>query len=150
MRGPGLTGPRNSIGQVGALLFGVGYLAAGVIGFFVTGFGGFVADGNASLLGFELNGLHNVVHLGVGGLLVLAARLDRAAAEGALIGLGLFYVVAAFLGFDNKLQIISMNGTYAVDNFLHVVSALTILGIGIASTLVSARMERSRDAVQQA
>lgn len=145
-----MTGPQKSIAQVGAVLIGVPYLAIGVIGFFFTGFGGFVQNGNAGLLGFDLNGFHNVIHLAVGAFLLLVARLDRTAAEGALIGGGLVYALAAFLGFENRLQIISINDVLAPDNFLHVVSALAVLGFGIASTLASSRMERSRDAVQQA
>lgn len=143
-----MTGPQKSIAQTGAVLVGVPYLAIGVIGFFVTGFGGFVQNGNDSLLGFALNPFHNIIHLAVGGFLVLAARLDRTGAEGALIGGGLVYLLATFLGFDNRLQILSIDGTYAPDNFLHLVSGVAVLAIGIASALASSRM--ARDAVQQA
>ena len=57
--------------QTLALVFGAIYLLVGIVGFFVTGFSDFFAhDTGKHLLFFEINGMHNVVHIliGVAGL----------------------------------------------------------------------------------
>ena len=56
--------------QLGALVVGVAYLLVGVIGFASTGFTGWVFDTREDLLGFDLNGFHNIVHLGIGAILI--------------------------------------------------------------------------------
>jgi len=124
---------RTSLGQLAAMVVGVVYVAAGITGFVTTGFGGWVTNTDNTLLGFDVNPMHNLVHLGIGAYLLLVSRLDTAITEGALIGGGLVYLLAAYLGFTNHLQIISINSAGASDNFLHVVSGLTALGAGIAS-----------------
>jgi hypothetical protein len=125
----------RSIAQLGAGLVGVVYLAIGVIGFAVTGFSSFVQDTGDGILGFDLNPFHNVIHLTVGIYLLLVAKLGRTASEGALIGGGLVYLVAAFLGFGNHLEIISISDTGAPDNFLHAASGLAAVLIGLISSL---------------
>ncbi|MGI8623696.1 MAG: DUF4383 domain-containing protein [Solirubrobacteraceae bacterium] len=121
------------IAQVGAVLVGAVYIFAGVIGFIVTGFGSFVQNTGDTLLTFDINPFHNTFHIVVGAYLVLAVMLGRTATEGALIGGGLVYLVAAFLGFTNHLQIISINNSGATDQFLHVASGLTALLLGLYS-----------------
>jgi hypothetical protein len=124
---------RGNVARVFALLLGAGYVVAGVAGFVATGFGaGFTADTNVSLLGFDLNNFHNVVHVAIGGALILVSRLsDVTITQGVLIGVGLFYVLATLLGFLNYLQIISINGSLAADNFLHLFSGATALIFGL-------------------
>ncbi|MEJ7891260.1 MAG: DUF4383 domain-containing protein [Solirubrobacteraceae bacterium] len=142
-------GTERSIAQLGAAIVGVVYVGAGLIGFAITGFGGFVTDTGDTLLGFDINPFHNVVHLGIGAYLLLAARLGRTATEGALIGGGIFYLLAAYLGFENRLQIISISDALASDQFLHIASGVTALGLGLVSSLVG-RSEGSGDSVQKA
>jgi hypothetical protein len=126
---------RGNVARVFALLLGAGYVVAGVAGFTVTGFSsGFVANTNASLIGFDLNIFHNVVHLAIGAALILVSRLsDVTITQGVLIGVGLFYVLATLLGFLNygALQIISINDPLAADNFLHLFSGATALIFGL-------------------
>lgn len=126
-----------SIARLGAGAVGVGYILAGVVGFFVTGFDGFVANTDEALIGFDLNPFHNIVHLVIGGgLLAVAVFPPQAAiAEGALIGGGLVYLLAAFLGFVNHLQILSIDAPLAPDNFLHLVSGSAALLIGMLGAL---------------
>ncbi|HEV2127371.1 MAG TPA: DUF4383 domain-containing protein, partial [Thermomicrobiales bacterium] len=93
-------------------MLGVAYVAAGLIGFAVTGFTGpVVLNTDDQLLGFfDLNIFHNIVHIAIGGGLIVAGLMrDAAITQGVLIGVGLFYVVAALLGFLNYLQIISID-----------------------------------------
>ncbi|MGI8594007.1 MAG: DUF4383 domain-containing protein [Solirubrobacteraceae bacterium] len=130
--------------RIGALLLGAAYVFAGVIGFVVTGFTGFVADTDESLLGFfDLNIFHNVVHLAIGATALLVSRMkDVSITQGVVIGVGLFYVVAALLGFLNDLQIISINDALSVDNFFHLGTGVVALLFGLTGVLQQDRGER--------
>ena len=97
-----------SVAQLGAAVVGVVYVLVGLVGFAITGFGGFVTDTNDTLIGFDINPFHNVVHLVIGAYLLIAVSLGRTATEGALIGGGIVYLLAAFLGFDGRLEILSL------------------------------------------
>jgi len=123
---------RTNVARVFALLLGLGYVLAGVVGFVVTGFTGFVEDTGETLIGFDVNIFHNVVHIAIGAGLVLASRLhDVTVTQGILIGVGLFYVVGALLGFLNYLPILSISENLAPDNFLHAFSGLTAVIFGL-------------------
>ncbi|HVF03346.1 MAG TPA: DUF4383 domain-containing protein [Frankiaceae bacterium] len=125
-------GPLDA-GRKLALAIGVAYVLVGVLGFFVTGFDNFAKPTDEKLLGiFQLNPLHNIVHLLVGfGGLALYKRRDTAKLYGialaAAYGLTFAYglVVA---GKDTAANFISLNGA---DNGLHLVSA--IAGVVIVS-----------------
>ena len=121
----------NNAAQVFALVAGAVYALVGVIGFAATGFDGVTADGPDSLLGFDLNIFHNVVHLAIGLGFLVASRLDATLAQGIVIGGGLVYVLAALLGFLNELQILSINDEVAADNFLHLVSGSAAILFGL-------------------
>ena len=122
----------TNVARVGALLLGLGYLAAGLVGFVTTGFTGFVEDTSEQLLGLDLNIFHNLVHLTIGaGLLVASQVRDVTITQGTLIGVGLFYVLAAVLGFIDYLQIISVNYGLAVDNFFHLATGSVALLFGL-------------------
>lgn len=129
--GGSLTDSMNRL--VGAIFGGI-YLLVGLLGFTVTGFDGWVdTNTNETLLGFELNPLHNVAHLLIGGLLLAAALKGVAAAKGANTLVGAVYLVLAILGFfiageNTGLNILSLN---QADNFLHLVSAAVLLGVGL-------------------
>ena len=84
------TGPRT-LNQTLALAFGAVYVLVGVLGFFVSMDVDFAGKEGASLLGFDVNGLHNIVHLLIGVALVLASR-THAAARGANLTIGAVYV----------------------------------------------------------
>ena len=117
-----------------ALLLGIGYLAAGLIGFVATGFTGpVVTDTNDQFLGFfDLNIFHNIVHIAIGLGLIIASRMsDVTITQGVLIGVGLFYVLAALLGFLDYLQIISINRSLSVDNFFHLATGLVAVIFGL-------------------
>ena len=83
-----------------ALAIGVVYTIVGLAGFFLTGFDGFAAPEGGLLLGiFEVNPLHNIVHLTIGlAGLALWSRLDRARVYGWLLaaGYGLTFVYGLF------------------------------------------------------
>ncbi len=122
----------SSLNRLVALVFGVIYLLVGLIGFLVTGFRGFAATRGDNLLGiFEINPLHNIVHLLVGAFLLSAALKGIAAARSANITVGAVYLVVGILGFfinNTNLDILALN---TADHFLHLASAAVLLGVGL-------------------
>ena len=114
-----------------ALATGVLFTVIGLLGFAVTGFDDFVGkDTQETLLGFELNGLHNVVHLAIGLMgLLLWRRLDTARTFGWLLfaGYGATFLYGLWAVGNTEGNILSINGA---DNGLHLFSAL--LGLAIA------------------
>jgi uncharacterized protein DUF4383 len=127
--------------------FGAFYVALGVLGFFVTGFQGFTQNGPDKLLGISVNPFHNLVHLGIGVLLVvMSMQKNDAAAEGAVMGVGLFYITAFVIGVTavNNLTILSIYGEGELANFFHLVSGVALLGIGLVSSgATAAQAKRS-------
>ncbi|MBW3579207.1 MAG: DUF4383 domain-containing protein [Actinobacteria bacterium] len=138
---------RRSIAHTFAFALGAVYLVVGIAGFFVTGFDNFLANGDEALLIFEVNPFHNVVHLGVGALALSAglALRDRAAVQGTNLGIAAVYLLAAALGFAGYLQILSIDGTWAADNFLHLGTGLVALAFSglVTRTAVKHRAERT-------
>jgi len=132
----------SNVARPFALFFGLGYLVVGVVGFAATGFDeGIVANTDDALFGiFDLNIFHNIVHMAIGAGLIVASRAnDATVTQGIVIGLGLFYTVAAGLGFLNYLQIISIDTSLAPDNFLHLASALLPLIFGLIAVRQQSR-----------
>jgi ABC-type transport system involved in multi-copper enzyme maturation permease subunit len=116
--------------QLLALAIGVVYTLVGIAGFFVTGFDNFAAETDKTLLGFEVNPLHNIVHLAIGlAGLALWRRLDTARTYGWLLaaGYGLAFIYGLFATGNRDINFLSLNGA---DNILHLVSALA--GVAIA------------------
>src|SRR5215216_1726787 len=75
--------------QLLALAIGAVYTLIGLLGFFVTGFDNFAAETDKTLLGFEINPLHNLVHLAIGlAGLAMWRRLDTARLYGFLLAAG--------------------------------------------------------------
>lgn len=106
-----------------ALVIGVVYTLVGLIGFLVTGFDNFAGVTNDTLLGFELNPLHNLVHLAIGVLgVVMWTPLASARTYGWLLAaiFGLAFVFGMFAVSNVDINILSINGP---DNILHLLSA---------------------------
>jgi Domain of unknown function (DUF4383) len=123
------TGTRT-LPQTLALTFGAIYLLIGIVGFFVTGFSGFFAhDPEKTLLIFDINGAHNVVHIliGVAGLL-LARTLDGARTYGWLLAAG--YGAAFLYGLFAVGQDWDFLNLNWADNILHLATAA--VGVVIA------------------
>lgn len=127
-------------GQYLALAIGAVYTLVGLAGFAVTGFDGFASPEGSSLLGFEVNPLHNIVHLIIGAAgLALWNRLDGAKTYGWLlaVGYGLTFVYGLFVaGQDTSANFLALNGA---DQGLHLVSAIA----GLALALWISRDERT-------
>ena len=127
-----------------ALAIGVTYAVVGLVGFALTGFSGFAEPSGELLLGvFEINPLHNVVHLviGVAGV-ALWRPLARARMYGWLLaaGYGLTFLYGLFAADrEEPANFLALNQG---DNWLHVFSVLA----GLAIALWPARAARSRPA----
>ena len=135
--------PQENISKPIALVLGVVYLAVGVIGFAATGFHGFVTPHGSTFLGFPINIFHNIVHIGIGAILIVASRLpDATMTQGILLGVAILYVAATLLGFLGKLPIIAVTNASNPDNFLHLASAAVALFGGLAG----AAQQREADA----
>jgi hypothetical protein len=133
--------------QRGAMLFGVIFLAVGVLGFIpgiTTNYDGLTTfDGvGAKLLGiFGTNILENVVHLlfGVAGL---AAASSWAASKNYFIGGGVIYLVVWLYGLiidlSSSANIIGVN---TAANWLHFALGVALIGVGL---LLSRRVAADR------
>lgn len=105
--------------QIVAAALGAALVLAGALGFaadasFATG----AQLEHGSLLGFEVNGWHNLVHLG-SGLLLLAGASSRSRARGAwrlLLGLYALVLVAGLTGGDAIFGLAPVN---TPDQLLH-------------------------------
>jgi hypothetical protein len=113
-----------------ALVVGVVYVALGVIGFFLTKFSDFVGHSNGVLLGlFHLNPFHNVVHIILGILALLAAlALTPPATEGVNFILAGVLIVVAVLGYLGYLEgLLGVPAGLDPDNVLHFVLGVVTL-----------------------
>jgi hypothetical protein len=129
------------------LAFGAFYVAIGVLGFAATGFSGFTQDGPDKLLGLSVNVFHNLAHIGIGAiLLILCSQSNVAAAEGAVMGVGLFYVVAFVIGVTapDNLTILSIHGEGDVTNIFHLISGVFLLTVGLLSSGATAADMKKR------
>lgn len=125
----------RSPAQLFCLVFGVVLVAAGVLGFFVEA--SFDVQENVpreTLVLFDVNGWHNVVHL-VSGAVLLALAGSYAGARTAALGLGAVYVVVVIAGFiaGNDGTIISLIPINTEDNILHLLIAAAGIGAGLAT-----------------
>lgn len=115
-----------------ATVFGAVYVLVGLLGFAITGFSGFAETEGETLIVFDVNPLHNIVHLAIGGLLLAASR-TVASAKAANTTVGAVYLLVGILGLfllGSELNIIALNGA---DNVLHFASALVLLGAGLGA-----------------
>ena len=129
-RRSGPTAAARHPSQLLALAIGAVYTLVGVTGFLVTGLANFASETDKTLLGFEINPLHNLVHLAIGlAGLAMWRRLDTARAYGWLLaaGYGVAFVYGLFAAGDSDINFLSINGA---DNGLHLLSALA--GVAIA------------------
>lgn len=120
--------PLTHVSQWLTLAVGVAYLGAGLAGWAVTDGVGFASDEGGSLLGFEVNPLHNLVHLAIG---LTGVLLWRTVTTAKLFGLALLAgygltTVYGLIALGAEWDVLAINGA---DNALHLGSALVGAGI---------------------
>ena len=119
--------------QIYALVLGIVLVLVGILGFFVNS--GFDTGSNVqgdNLIAFEVNGIHNLVHL-ASGLVGLALAGKNSTARLFAFGFGAVYALVAIIGLidgETVLGLIPVNGA---DNVLHLAIAATGILAGIAS-----------------
>ena len=101
-------------------ILGVVFLAIGVLGF--------VNDPILSI--FEVNGLHNVVHLVSGALALWAVSMGAGATKTFSKVFGVVYGLVAVLGFALPSLMTSLLDVNMADNILHIVLAVIFLYLG--------------------
>ncbi len=134
------TDRRRTPAQWYCLLAGLSLLLAGIAGFiadssFDTGDG---IQGGELLSIFEVNGIHNLIHL-ASGLLLLAASPKRASAKTVAIAFGVVYGVVTIIGLIDGEDVLGLIPVNPADNILHI--ALSALG------LITGFMSRGSDDV---
>ena len=136
----------TSLAQRLAPIIGAFYVAIGVIGFAVTGFDNFLRNTPDELVGFSINPFHNLVHMAIGAFLIIMCTRGPAIAEGAVMGVGLFYIVAFVIGVaaPDNLTIISMYGSGDLENLNHIVNGVLLLTIGLLSSARTASAAKAR------
>ncbi|OHA87991.1 MAG: hypothetical protein A2653_02735 [Candidatus Zambryskibacteria bacterium RIFCSPHIGHO2_01_FULL_43_25] len=105
------------------MVFGIIFLVLGVLGF--------IPNPLISMDGlFQVDAVHNIIHLITGLVLVYAGKKSAGGATTALKVFGIIYLVIAILGFlmigggsGDLLGFIGMNG---VDNWLHLILGLLL------------------------
>ncbi|MGH8968433.1 MAG: DUF4383 domain-containing protein [Actinomycetes bacterium] len=119
--------PNRLLGAV----FGVVYVLVGLAGFAVTSGVDFAGTEGEPLIFFDVNPLHNVIHVLVGALLLAGSR-TTASARAVNTLVGAVYLVLGIVGLfilDSDVNILALNGA---DNVLHLGSAILLLGVGLS------------------
>ena len=116
--------------QLFALVFGIVYLAVGLVGFAVTGFDNFAGKTfDEELIIFAINPLHNIVHLGLGAVWIGAAA-KHASAKSVNMLFGVVLALVAVLGMAGVLEFLAIKDIGAADNYLHIATAALALYFG--------------------
>ena len=105
-----------------AKILGIILLIVGVVGFYTGG----------AVLMFEVNGLHNVVHMLSGALLIWAgfgAGGKNAKAYNKVFGI--IYLLVAILGFASISSIVDLLALNPADNWLHIAIGVITTAIGL-------------------
>ena len=125
----------KTLAQIYVMVLGTVLVLVGILGFLVEpSFGVGDSADRGTLILFDINGWHNVVHL-LSGLVGLAMVGTAAKARLFAIGYGIVYVLVTILGFavgdgGLLLSIIPIN---TADNLLHLAIAVTGIAVGLAS-----------------
>lgn len=128
-----------------AVLFGVVFLLIGILGFFPA-FTPANAEGERMLLGlFEVDTVHNIVHLLSGAVALIAGLMSSYASRLYFKIFGAVYALVTLVGLisGSALGLFHVNGP---DNFLHLALAIALLAIGFG-TPVSDDESRERATV---
>jgi hypothetical protein len=117
--------------QLFCLVAGITLIVVGLVGFaadgsFDTGPG---VDGG-SLIGFEVNGVHNVVHI-ASGLLLLAGAWRPGSARLVCVVFGLTYGLVTIIGLIDGRTVLGLFPVNPADNVLHIGLTLLALAFGV-------------------
>lgn len=132
-RGLGMNG--TTINQKFAYALGAIYLIVGLAGFAVTGGVGFASPEGAELIWFEVNPLHNIVHLALGAAWLIGGAAGPLAARSVNMTLGAVLLLLGIAGFfvrpDASYNILALD---TADNWLHLLTGVVALGVAMYAT----------------
>jgi hypothetical protein len=104
-------------------LFGIVFLAVGLLGFVMN-----------PILGlFAVNPLHNIVHIASGAAAFIAASMGTSASRTYLMVFGLVYLVVTLVGLFGITAITDLLSINAADNYLHLAITAVLLLVGFGS-----------------
>ena len=119
----------RTVNQTVALAFGAIYTLVGIAGFFVSET--FADRTDNDLLGiFQVNHLHNIVHLLIGVALIAASKRHDTS-RGANLAIGVTYLALGVLGpliTDTALNVVALNGA---DHVLHLASGAVLTAVAL-------------------
>jgi hypothetical protein len=121
--------------QLFAYLVGAVLVLVGIIGFFAdsafnTGSG---IDGDKLLGIFEINGIHNLVHI-ASGVLLLSVAPKRATARYGVLAFGAVYGIVTLIGLIDGEDVLGLIPVNPADNILHIALTLAALLAAFASS----------------
>jgi len=125
------------------LIVGATLVLVGLLGFIAEP--DFSVDAGSDLIIFEVNGVHNLVHLG-SGVFLLALMGRRDTARTAALAFGLVYLVVTVIGFADGSDILGIFPIDAEDNVLHLLLTIAALGAYAASRETDLDARRARTA----
>lgn len=114
-----------------AMVVGVVFLVLGILGFTPLAF---ESDGTRKLLGiFEVDAVHNLVHI-LSGLAFLAAAQKERFSKLAFQVFGVVYALVTIIGFmvGDGGTVLGLFHVNTADNFLHLVLTAAFLYLGFA------------------
>lgn len=123
-------------------------ILVGILGFFVdTDFGvGASAEGtHDTLLGFEVNGWHNVAHILTGLLPLAFLGSARRAKTGALV-FAMGYLVVTILGFIGGNDVVQLLAINSADHVLHI--ALVVVALAAYALTRTDEVDRTAGPVR--
>jgi hypothetical protein len=135
-------GAERTPAQWFAYLFGAVLVLVGIVGFFVDS--SFNTGGSIQgdeLIVFEVNGIHNLVHI-ASGLLLLAVAPKRSTARLGVIAFGVIYGLVTLIGIIDGETVLGLIPVNSADNVLHIVLTLAALLAGFASPADDGRARR--------
>jgi threonine/homoserine/homoserine lactone efflux protein len=125
-----------------AVIFGIIFILVAILGFIPNGIVSKSADAT-----FQVDNMHNIVHLIVGIVLLLAGMMGESAASLWLKIFGVIYILLFIDGLfqvkmtgDKLLSFITAN---PADNWLHLVLGILLLIVGFAGGKKSMMMDKS-------
>ena len=123
-------GTTRTVNQTVALAFGAIYTLVGLAGFLVSDT--FAARNDDTLLGFEVNNLHNIVHLLIG-IALIAASKRLGSARSANLVIGGTYLALGVLGWfitGTEANILALN---SADHVLHLLSGAVLTAVAVGA-----------------
>jgi hypothetical protein len=116
--------------QLFALVAGATLVLVGAIGFAVdSSFDTGASVNGSSLIVFEVNGIHNLVHI-LSGVLLLAGAGRPGSARAVCLIFGLVYGAVTIIGLIDGHDVLGLFPVNPADNVLHV--GLTVLALAFA------------------